>query len=64
MIVNGEEKFIQSRIFVSDYLVGNKYNINAVVVEINGCIVPRNDYGKIMLSDSDVIEILAFIGGG
>lgn len=64
MIVNGEEKFIQSRIVVSDYLAENKYNINAVVVEINGRIVPRNDYGKIMLSDSDVIEILAFIGGG
>lgn len=64
MIVNGEEKSIQEKVFVSDYLVGNKYNINAVVVEINGHIVPRNDYEKTALSNSDVIEILAFIGGG
>lgn len=64
MIVNGEEKSIGSKVAVSAYLIENEYNINSVVVEVNGHIVPRNDYGKIMLSDSDVIEILAFIGGG
>ncbi|MDY0240911.1 MAG: sulfur carrier protein ThiS [Rhodospirillaceae bacterium] len=64
MIVNGEEKSLQSSVSVSDYLISNKYNANAVVVEINGRIVPKGDYGKIILSDSDAIEVLAFIGGG
>ena len=64
MIVNGTEKSLQSNVIVSDYLISNKYNTNAVAVEINGRIIPRDDYGKVMLSDSDVIEILAFIGGG
>lgn len=64
MIVNGIEKSLQSSVILSDYLLSNKYNDNAVVVEINGRIVPRDDYGKIILSDSDVIEILTFIGGG
>ncbi|MEA4837393.1 MAG: sulfur carrier protein ThiS [Rhodospirillaceae bacterium] len=64
MIVNGTEKSLQSRVILSDYLISNKYNASAVVVEINGRIVPRDDYGKIILSDSDVIEILSFIGGG
>lgn len=35
-----------------------------VAVEINGAIIPRSAFGTTMVSDSDAIEIVCFVGGG
>ena len=42
------------------------YNLKpeSVVVEKNGTIVQRDQYGKENLIDGDVLEIVRFVGGG
>ena len=35
-----------------------------VAIERNREIVPRSLYGKQILSEGDIVEIVAFIGGG
>jgi len=37
---------------------------NAVVAELNGVIVPHNDFAATVLSDGDTIELVRFVGGG
>ena len=44
----------------------NKLEIqkNKVAIEVNGKIVEKNKYPKIILSKNDKVEIVHFIGGG
>ena len=35
-----------------------------VAVERNGQIVPRAEFGAAVLTDSDELEIVSFVGGG
>ena len=44
----------------------NKLKIqkNKVAIEVNGTIVEKNKYPKIILNKGDKIEIVHFIGGG
>lgn len=35
-----------------------------VAVERNGEIVPRAQYGEVVLCDGDVLEVVRFVGGG
>ena len=39
-------------------------NPRQVAVECNGTIVPRSTYADTPLAEGDVIEALAFVGGG
>jgi len=44
----------------------NKLKIqkNKVAVEVNGVIIEKNKYLKLILNKDDKIEIVHFIGGG
>ncbi len=35
-----------------------------MVVELNGKILPKDDYATVKLSDGDVVEIVQFVAGG
>jgi len=35
-----------------------------IVVELNGTIVHREDYGETALSGGDIVEIVRMVGGG
>ena len=35
-----------------------------IAVEKNGEIVPKGEYSNVILSDSDTLEVVAFVGGG
>ena len=34
------------------------------VAEVNGRIVPRAEFGALMLHDGDVLELVTIVGGG
>lgn len=36
----------------------------AVVVELNGAIIPQADFAGRVLADGDTLEIVQFVGGG
>lgn len=63
VIVNGESRSIAG-ITLSEYLETTDYDPGRIAVERNGEIVPRNDYGAVILKDGDRIEIVGFVGGG
>ena len=59
----------------SSYEINNKTNLNQlldklkiqktkVAIEVNGVIVEKNKYPKVILNKGDRIEIVHFIGGG
>jgi sulfur carrier protein len=35
-----------------------------IATEINGEIIPKSKYEKIVINDGDKIEIVSFVGGG
>ncbi len=49
---------------LSEFLETNNYNINRIVIELNGEIVSKDKYNTVNLKDSDVMEVLTFVGGG
>ncbi len=61
--VNGEEmEFREATIL--DFLEKNGYKPDRVVVEKNLEIIPKSEWGKVLISDGDSVEILMFMGGG
>jgi thiamine biosynthesis protein ThiS len=49
---------------LKDLLKLLKKNNNKVAIELNGVIVDKKKYNKIILKKNDKIEIVQFIGGG
>lgn len=49
---------------LAEYLKAAGYDVKRVAVELNGDILPKADYEKTMLTDSDSLEIVSFVGGG
>lgn len=64
MHVNGKELSLDKPRTLLAFLQEQGYQIQRIAVERNGEIVPKADYGTVQLSDSDVIEVVAFMGGG
>ena len=61
--INGEELNIAGKT-VAEYLATTSYDSQRIAVERNGDIVPKSQYGEIILNDGDSIEIVSFVGGG
>ena len=67
MIVNGE-KFELSALGSPSTLVNLigyfKLSPQRVAVELNGDLIPRSVYDNTRLSESDIVEIIHYVGGG
>lgn len=61
--VNGESLDIVGKT-LSDYLAAANYDIGRVVVERNGDVVPKTQYGETVIQAGDSIEVVSFVGGG
>lgn len=64
MILNGENISIKDNITLSELLSERGYRVTMIAVELNGAIPPKSEYDSIILKDSDVIEVVHFMGGG
>lgn len=62
--VNGEKRTLENPVTVTEYLKACNYVPVQVVVELNEEIIKRETYDTTVLKDSDVVEILQFMGGG
>ena len=62
--INGKKVAIKQNFTVQDMLKKYKLNRKKVAIELNGKILPQNEYKKKCLKNNDVIEIVQFIGGG
>jgi len=64
MKVNGINIILKEQKTLTEFLNENNYNINRIVIELNGEIVSKDKYNTINLKDTDVMEVLTFVGGG
>jgi len=62
--INGEEKQIADGLSLIGLLESLQIRPGRVVVERNRDIVPRDSFTTTMIAESDVIEIVHFVGGG
>ncbi|MCI5516030.1 MAG: sulfur carrier protein ThiS [Roseburia porci] len=62
--INGKDAPDAVSLSVLEYLKQSSYKLQHVVVELNEEILPKEAYGKTILNDGDVLEILSFMGGG
>ena len=58
MRLNGEIKALKEPVALSDFLTQEGFS------DKNGEIVPKGEYSNVILSDSDTLEVVAFVGGG
>jgi len=64
MKVNGKDIVLKETKTLADFLKDNNYNTNRIVIELNGKIVSKDKYNTVNLKDTDVMEVLTFVGGG
>lgn len=61
--INGDEKNADG-MTIGEYLKATDFNIAKIAVERNGNIVPKAQYDSVVLCSGDIVEIVAFVGGG
>ncbi|HAC70238.1 sulfur carrier protein ThiS [Aliarcobacter skirrowii] len=64
MRVNNEEIFIEKEISLYELLISKNFEPSKVAVELNQKIVPKIEYETTFLKNSDILEIVWFVGGG
>lgn len=64
ILCNGEAQEIVTGTCVDDYIRQLGFDPFSVVVECNGKILTREEYGSHALQDGSVLELIRFVGGG
>lgn len=64
LVINGEDGTLPDGCTVMDMLRERGHDPAAVVVELNGGIVPAASFAGTGLSEGDRVEIVQFVGGG
>lgn len=64
MRVNGKDIELKRGMTLAEFLAAYNYRAELVAVECNGQIVPRAEFGTVVLKDGDELEIVSFVGGG
>lgn len=62
--INGQEQQLNREISLVEFLQAKQVNLDAVVVEYNFEIVPKEKWAEIYLKENDNLEVLHFVGGG
>ena len=62
--LNGNSYEVSNGTNLDDLLNKLKIKKNKVAIEVNGNIIERKKYSKLILNKDDKVEIVHFIGGG
>ena len=62
--LNGKKLKINENLSINDLLKKYKLNEKSIAIELNGIILPKENYKKKKIKNRDKIEIVHFIGGG
>lgn len=62
--LNGERREARAGESLLDLIDGLGLPRDAVVIERNGKIVERTDYGATLLAGGDAVELVRIVGGG
>lgn len=64
MKVNGKERAMHAPVTLEAFLKQEGYRKDRIAVELNGSIIPKANYADTILSSTDVLEVVSFVGGG
>ena len=64
LVVNGEERQVESSTTVKQLLAALGLADTLVAVERNEEVVPRAQHESVELKDGDRVEVVHFVGGG
>lgn len=64
MRVNGKDFEVKEGTTVEELLEIVSVDKNKVVVELDGEIISKDDFAKIAIKNSNIIEVISFVGGG
>lgn len=64
IIVNGQPREVQAESTIADLLQEASIVPMRVVVQLDGVIVQRSDFEKIVLQEGSKLEIVTLVGGG
>ena len=62
--LNGKMLKIKENLSIKDLLKKYKLDERKIAIELNGIILPKQNYKKKKIKNRDKIEIVQFIGGG
>ncbi|RMG89631.1 MAG: sulfur carrier protein ThiS [Candidatus Dadabacteria bacterium] len=64
VVVNGQPRDVAEGASLDALLTTLGLSPGSVVIERNGEVVRRDEFGRIRLQDGDRLEIVRFVGGG
>lgn len=64
IVINGKEEEIKENFTIQNIINNKNIKHQMLVVEHNLNIVPKDQYGSILLQEGDKLEIIGFFGGG
>ena len=64
MKVNGKDMELKGTKTLDKLLDELQINKDKVVVELDGEIITKESFAEIILKNSNVIEVISFVGGG
>lgn len=62
--LNGEPHTIEGDARLTTLIESLKMQPGRIAVELNREIVPKAEYGEVVLRDGDYLEVINFVGGG
>ncbi len=64
LTVNGKPRQTSAPVTLSEFLKTLSIKSQFVAVGYNGEVLDKEDFGRVMLKDGDVLEIVRPVGGG
>ena len=64
LIINGTSKDFSSVKNLTEIVNSFCKESRHVIAELNGSIIPSDQWAKISLKDGDTLELVTFVGGG
>ncbi|MCE3234161.1 MAG: hypothetical protein K0Q50_341 [Vampirovibrio sp.] len=64
LLINGEPHQIQDASTLQQLLENLGYEPKSIAVAIDGCFIPRHQYGTFELSDQQALDVVAPMQGG
>lgn len=64
MKFNGTTISLEKAQTLQEFLTVRGFDTGRIAAELNGDIIPRKEYGNVLLREEDTLEVVRFVGGG
>jgi sulfur carrier protein len=64
MKFNGTIILLEKVQTLHDFVTDRGFDTWRIAAELNGDIIPRKEYGNVLLREEDTLEVVRFVGGG